>query len=134
MARTVSGACISALFVLYVQCCDVRACSRLCVRYSHRRVCCPYACMCVGVCFVRPMVRCIRVVCVGAGCSAVRTRVPWFVLCMIPAWVRTLPVLFVWLGVRAVPSGSGSPACGGGGGSPSCRRGVCVVKLALVAS
>jgi hypothetical protein len=77
-----------------VRCCDVQACSRLCVRDSHRWVCCPVrACLCVGEFNVRPTVRCVRLVCVGAGCSAVRVRVPWFVQCMIPAWVYALPVV-----------------------------------------
>jgi hypothetical protein len=56
-------------------------------------------------------------------CST-RVCVPWFVLCMIPAWVYALPVVVCVARRVAVPSGSGSPACAGGGGSPSRRRGV----------
>jgi hypothetical protein len=95
MSRTVPGAGISVLLVLYVRCCDVRACSRLCVRDSHRWVWSPVR-VHVYRCVLRAFhawVRCVRLACVGDGCSAVRARVPWVLLCMIAAWVRTLPVV-----------------------------------------
>ncbi len=126
MSRTVLGAGIPALCVPGVRCCDVLACSRLCVRDSHRWVWCPTRVR-VYRCVFRAFhawVRCVRLVCVGAGCSAARVCVPWFVLCMMLAWVYALPVVVCVARRVAVPSGSGSPACAGGGGSPSCRRGV----------
>ncbi len=64
-------------------------------------------------------VRCVRLVCVGAGCSAVCARVLWFVLCMIPAWVYALPVVVCVPRCVAEWPGCSSPACAGGGGSPS---------------
>jgi hypothetical protein len=53
MSRTVPGAGISVLCCLGVRCCDVGACSRLCVRSPIVGCAVLHACMCVGVCLVR---------------------------------------------------------------------------------
>jgi hypothetical protein len=108
-----------------VRCCDVRVCSRLCV-------CTPFVggAVLYARAYASVSVMCAPWYAASAWCVwalvavQVRARVPWFVLCMIPAWVRTLPVVVCVARRVAVPSGSGSPACAGGGGSPSCRRGV----------